>query len=64
MSRKRLGMTAVVDADDRLLGLYTDGDLRRSLTMPASTCAMTRIDADDPRRRPSMPTRWRWKPPS
>ena len=31
MSRKRLGMTAVVDADDTLLGLYTDGDLRRTL---------------------------------
>jgi len=31
MSRKRLGMTAVVDGDGRLLGLYTDGDLRRSL---------------------------------
>ena len=31
MSRKRLGMTAVVDAGGRLLGLYTDGDLRRSL---------------------------------
>ncbi|KGM54536.1 D-arabinose 5-phosphate isomerase [Lysobacter daejeonensis GH1-9] len=31
MSRKRLGMTAVVDAERRLLGLYTDGDLRRSL---------------------------------
>lgn len=31
ISGKRLGMTAVVDADDRLLGLYTDGDLRRSL---------------------------------
>ena len=31
MSRKRLGMTAVVDAESRLLGLYTDGDLRRSL---------------------------------
>ena len=31
MSRKRLGMTAVVDADGRLLGLYTDGDLRRTL---------------------------------
>ncbi|MEO5629677.1 MAG: KpsF/GutQ family sugar-phosphate isomerase [Thermomonas sp.] len=31
MSRKRLGMTAVVDAEGRLLGLYTDGDLRRSL---------------------------------
>ena len=31
MSRKRLGMTAVVDGEGRLLGLYTDGDLRRSL---------------------------------
>lgn len=31
MSGKGLGMTAVVDADDRLLGVYTDGDLRRTL---------------------------------
>ncbi len=31
MSRKRLGVTAVVDADGVLLGLYTDGDLRRTL---------------------------------
>jgi len=31
ISRKMLGMTAVVDGDGRLLGLYTDGDLRRSL---------------------------------
>lgn len=31
ISAKVLGMTAVVDGDDRLLGLYTDGDLRRSL---------------------------------
>ncbi len=31
MSHKRLGMTAVVDGDGRLLGLYTDGDLRRTL---------------------------------
>lgn len=31
MSRKRLGMTAVVDADNRLIGLFTDGDLRRAL---------------------------------
>ncbi len=31
MSRKRLGMSAVVDAEGRLLGLYTDGDLRRTL---------------------------------
>jgi arabinose-5-phosphate isomerase len=31
MSRKGLGMTAIVDADDRVLGVFTDGDLRRSL---------------------------------
>ena len=31
MSRKRLGMTAVVDDGGRLLGLFTDGDLRRAL---------------------------------
>lgn len=31
MSRKRLGMTAVVDSQDRLLGVFTDGDLRRAL---------------------------------
>ena len=31
MSRKRLGVTAVVDDEGRMLGLYTDGDLRRTL---------------------------------
>lgn len=31
MSQKGLGMTAVVDADDRILGIFTDGDLRRAL---------------------------------
>ena len=31
MSRKRLGMTAIVDADGVLIGLFTDGDLRRAL---------------------------------
>jgi arabinose-5-phosphate isomerase len=31
MSRKRLGMTTIVDADGTLLGLFTDGDLRRAL---------------------------------
>jgi len=31
MSKKGLGMTAIVDAQDNVLGLYTDGDLRRSL---------------------------------
>ncbi len=45
MSRKRLGMTAVVDGDGRLLGLYTDGDLRRSLDDAAIDLRNTRIDA-------------------
>jgi arabinose-5-phosphate isomerase len=31
MSRKGLGMTVVVDAADRVLGVFTDGDLRRAL---------------------------------
>ena len=31
MTRKHLGMTAVVDSDDHLLGVFTDGDLRRAL---------------------------------
>ncbi len=31
MSRKGLGMTVIVDADDRVIGVFTDGDLRRAL---------------------------------
>ncbi|MEJ5209963.1 MAG: KpsF/GutQ family sugar-phosphate isomerase [Burkholderiales bacterium] len=31
MTRKGMGMTAVVDANDHVVGIYTDGDLRRSL---------------------------------
>jgi len=31
MTRKGLGMTAVVDADGRLAGVFTDGDLRRAI---------------------------------
>lgn len=31
MTRKGLGLTAVVDAEDRVLGVFTDGDLRRAL---------------------------------
>lgn len=29
MSAKGIGMTAIVDGDDRLLGIFTDGDLRQ-----------------------------------
>lgn len=31
MTRKGLGMTAIVDGENRLLGVFTDGDLRRTL---------------------------------
>jgi arabinose-5-phosphate isomerase len=31
MTRKGLGMTAVVDTADKVIGIFTDGDLRRSL---------------------------------
>jgi arabinose-5-phosphate isomerase len=31
MSRGRMGMTAVLDADGRVAGIFTDGDLRRAI---------------------------------
>ena len=31
MSRKGMGMTAIVDAEGRVVGIFTDGDLRRCL---------------------------------
>jgi arabinose-5-phosphate isomerase len=34
VTRKGLGMTAIVDEDDRVLGVFTDGDLRRALDRP------------------------------
>jgi arabinose-5-phosphate isomerase len=34
MTRKGLGMTAVVDNQEKLLGIFTDGDLRRTLDKP------------------------------
>ena len=34
MTKKGLGMTAVVDERDNLLGIFTDGDLRRILAKP------------------------------
>jgi arabinose-5-phosphate isomerase len=35
MSSKKLGMTCVVDGDDTLVGIITDGDLRRHMERPA-----------------------------
>ncbi|HET7586630.1 MAG TPA: KpsF/GutQ family sugar-phosphate isomerase [Gammaproteobacteria bacterium] len=39
MTRKSLGMTAIVDDDFRVLGVYTDGDLRRTLDRGADVHA-------------------------
>jgi arabinose-5-phosphate isomerase len=44
MTRKGLGMTAVVDEEDRLLGIYTDGDLRRTLDKTADIRALRVAD--------------------
>ena len=38
MSAKGLGMTCVVDADTRLLGVITDGDLRRHMPRAVTFC--------------------------
>ncbi|MGN2411485.1 KpsF/GutQ family sugar-phosphate isomerase [Pseudomonas syringae] len=34
MTRKGLGMTAILETDGRLAGIFTDGDLRRTLDRP------------------------------
>ncbi|HEX6192892.1 MAG TPA: KpsF/GutQ family sugar-phosphate isomerase [Chitinophagaceae bacterium] len=44
MTQKRLGITAVVDKDDTLLGIITDGDLRRMLE---NNIAIDAVKADD-----------------
>jgi len=31
ITRKRMGMSAIVDGENRVVGIYTDGDLRRTL---------------------------------
>lgn len=44
ITRKRLGATAVVNADDRVLGIITDGDLRRMLE---KNIALESLEAKD-----------------
>jgi len=43
MTQKGLGMTAVVDGQDRIVGIFTDGDLRRALDGGADV-RTTRMD--------------------
>jgi arabinose-5-phosphate isomerase len=51
MSRGGLGLTSVVDGDDRLVGVFTDGDLRRALDrrLDVHSTAMRDVMTRDPR---------------
>ena len=46
MSAKTLGMTCVVDADGRLAGIITDGDLRRHMVNASERSILDRTAAD------------------
>lgn len=50
MSGKHLGMTGVVDRDNRLVGLFTDGDLRRTLnkSIDLHQCPIRDVMTRDP----------------
>jgi arabinose-5-phosphate isomerase len=45
MSSKQLGMTCVVDENDVLLGIITDGDLRRQMERTAEILTLAATDA-------------------
>ncbi|AOR68694.1 arabinose-5-phosphate isomerase [Burkholderia stabilis] len=51
ITAKRLGMTAVVDAAGKVVGIFTDGDLRRVLARDGDfrTLAITDVMTRDPR---------------
>lgn len=49
MSRKGLGMTCVVDGDGTLLGIITDGDIRRKMASSANVLDLVAADVMTPR---------------
>jgi arabinose-5-phosphate isomerase len=49
MSSKRLGMTCVIDDNHRLVGVFTDGDLRRLFSRVPNVLALTAGEAMTPR---------------
>ncbi len=51
ISKKGLGMIAVTDAEERLVGVFTDGDLRRAIESGADvrTLSMSAVMTGDPR---------------
>jgi arabinose-5-phosphate isomerase len=48
MSSKRLGMTCVIDSANRLVGVFTDGDLRRLIGRSPNALALTAGEAMTP----------------
>jgi arabinose-5-phosphate isomerase len=48
ISRKGLGMTAIVDKGTRVIGIYTDGDLRRTLEKTANLNGLRVADVMTP----------------
>jgi arabinose-5-phosphate isomerase len=52
MTRKGLGMTAIIDGEQRLLGVFTDGDLRRAVDdddIDLRTTPVTRLMTAQPK---------------
>ena len=51
ITRKRLGMTAIVDEVNHVLGIFTDGDLRRTLEkqMDFTTTLISEVMSPNPR---------------
>jgi arabinose-5-phosphate isomerase len=57
ISRKGLGMTAIVDGQRHVLGIYTDGDLRRALDQPGDLRARRMSDLMTPNPKTIAPRR-------
>ncbi|MFG6464334.1 SIS domain-containing protein [Roseateles sp. DXS20W] len=51
MSAKALGMAVIVDADDRVQGIFTDGDLRRLVEQGRDLRALTAAEVAHPKPR-------------
>ena len=51
MSAKALGMAVIVDAEDRVQGIFTDGDLRRLIEQGRDLRALTAAEVAHPRPR-------------
>ena len=62
MSKKGLGMTVVVDQNDQILGVFTDGDLRRALDKQIDVHTTPMREVMTPNCKTIGRARWRPKP--